>query len=452
MRAVTWQGKEDVRVENVPDPVLKDPTDAIVRITSTAICGSDLHLYTVLAPFLDAGDVLGHEPMGIVEEVGAEVSHIRPGDRVVIPFVIACGSCWMCTKGLHTQCETTQVREHDSGASLLGYTKLYGQVPGGQAEYLRVPQAHFGPIPVPDDGEPDERYLYLSDVVPTSWQAVEYADIPPGGSVTVLGLGPIGQMSSRIAKHRGAGRVIAVDRVPERLAMARRHGIETIDLRDVDDLATAVRDLTDGRGTDSVIDAVGMEAHGSPVAKGVQAAAGLLPDVIARPVFKHAGVDRLAALHAAVQVVRRGGTISLSGVYGGAADPMPMLTLFDKQVTLRMGQANVKRWIDDVLPLVSDTADPLGVLDLRTHRLPLEDAPGAYSKFQKKQDGAIKVVLDPTLPTSGAASATGTTAAATTTGTPGTSGTSGTNGTNGTTGTTGTTAAPHVPPSPTPAP
>ena len=396
MRALTWQGKEDVRVETVPDPVLKEPTDAIVRITSTAICGSDLHLYSVLGPFLDAGDVLGHEPMGIVEEVGADVSHIRPGDRVVVPFNIACGSCWMCTRGLQTQCETTQVHEHDKGAALFGYTKLYGQVPGGQAEYLRVPMAHYGPIPVPDDGEPDERYLYLSDVVPTAWQAVEYADIPPGGTVTVLGLGPIGQMAARIARHRGASRVIGVDRVPERLAMARRHGFDTLDTHG-DALTESVRSLTGGRGTDAVIEAVGMEAHGSPVAKGVQAGAGLLPDALAKPLFTKAGVDRLAALHAAFSLVRRGGTVSISGVYGGMLDPMPMMDLFDKQITLRMGQANVRRWIDDVLPLVSDPDDPLGVLDLRTHRLSLEDAPHGYDIFQKKDDGAIKVVLDPAM-------------------------------------------------------
>lgn len=397
MRALTWQGREDVRVEDVPDPRIEQPTDAVIRITSTAICGSDLHLYSVLGPFLDAGDVLGHEPMGVVEEVGAEVTSLKPGDRVVVPFVIACGSCWMCSRGLHSQCETTQVHEHGKGASLFGYTKLYGQVPGGQAEYLRVPFADVGPVVVPDDGEPDERYLYLSDVVPTAWQAVDYAQVPPGGTVVVLGLGPIGQLSARIALHQGAGQVIGVDLVPDRIAMARRHGVVTVDLRGVDDLPAAIRDLTGGRGADSVIDAVGMEAHGSPVAAGIQAGAGLLPDALARPLFTKAGVDRLAALHTAIDVVRRGGTISLSGVYGGAQDPMPMLDLFDKQVTLRMGQANVHRWIPDVLPLVSDPADPLGVLDLRTHRISLEDAPHGYDIFQRKDDGAIKVVLDPAM-------------------------------------------------------
>ena len=199
MKAVTWQGKEDVRVEEVPDPKIEQPTDAVIRVTSTGLCGSDLHLYAVLGPFLEAGDVLGHEPMGIVEEVGSEVTGIAPGDRVVIPFNISCGHCWMCDRKLFAQCETTQNRDTGTGASLFGYTKLYGQVPGGQAEFLRVPQAQFGPIKVPE-GPPDDRFLFLSDVLPTSWQAVEYADVPEGGSVAIFGLGPIGQMSARIAK------------------------------------------------------------------------------------------------------------------------------------------------------------------------------------------------------------------------------------------------------------
>src|SRR5918994_3314905 len=222
MRALTWQGTEKVSVESVPDPRIQEPTDAVIRVTSTAICGSDLHLYSLLGMFLDPGDVLGHESMGIVEEVGSDVTHIRPGDRVVIPFGIACGSCWMCTRGLYGQCETTQVHAHDKGAALFGYTKLYGQVPGGQAELLRVPQAHYGPIKVPD-GPPDERFLYLSDVLPTAWQALEYAAVPDGGTVAVLGVGPIGDMVCRIAAHRGI-HAIAVDLVPERLARVRRFG------------------------------------------------------------------------------------------------------------------------------------------------------------------------------------------------------------------------------------
>jgi threonine dehydrogenase-like Zn-dependent dehydrogenase len=394
MKAVTYHGKRDVRVDTVPDPSIEEPTDAIVRITSTGICGSDLHLYEVLGAFIDEGDILGHEPMGIVEAVGAEVRHIAPGDRVVIPFNVSCGHCWMCGQGLQSQCETTQVREYGKGAALLGYTKLYGQVPGGQAELLRVPQAHYGPIKVPE-GPSDERFVYLSDVLPTSWQAVEYAGIPDGGSVAVFGLGPIGQMSARIAKHRGAERVFGVDLVPERLALAERHGIETVDIEEVGDVGDALRERTDGRGPDSVIDAVGMEAHGAPLGELAQKLSGFLPDFIARPVIANAAVDRMSVLHAAIDSVRRGGTISLSGVYGGQLDPMPMMDLFDKQIQLRMGQANVRNWIDDLMPLVCDDADPLAVEDLATHKVPLDEAPHAYEVFQKKQDGAIKILLQP---------------------------------------------------------
>ncbi|CAM2823587.1 zinc-dependent alcohol dehydrogenase [Saccharomonospora xinjiangensis] len=394
MKAVTWQGKRNVRVEEVPDPKIEKPTDAVIRVTSTGICGSDLHLYEVLGAFLEPGDILGHEPMGIVEEVGAEVENLKPGDRVVVPFNVSCGHCFYCDRNLQSQCETTQVTEHGKGAALFGYTKLYGQVPGGQAERLRVPFADYGPIKVPD-GPLDDRFLYLSDVVPTSWQAVEYASVPPGGSVLILGLGPIGQMCARIARHRGAGRVIGVDLVDERLELARRYGVDTIDLRQYKHVADAVRDRTDGRGADSVVDAVGMEAHGAPVTGLAQQLATLLPSPIAAKVVEKAAVDRLSALYLAIDAVRRGGTISLSGVYGGMLDPMPMMTLFDKQVQLRMGQANVRAWIDDVLPLVSDDADPLGVEDLATHHLPLSEAPDAYDMFQKKRDGAIKIVLVP---------------------------------------------------------
>jgi len=396
MKALTWHGRRDVRVDEVPDPTIEQPTDAIVRVTSTAICGSDLHLYEVLGPFLDEGDILGHEPMGIVEEVGAEVSHIAPGDRVVIPFNISCGHCWMCGQGLQTQCETTQNRDQEMGASLLGYTKLYGQVPGGQAEYLRVPQAHYGPIKVPE-GPSDDRFLFLSDVLPTAWQAVEYAGAPSVAdldSLVVLGLGPIGDMATRIAQQRGVKQVIGVDLVPERLARARAHGIDVVDLEGSDDVVAEIREKTDGRGPDAVIDAVGMEAHGAPIGKLAQNIAGLLPDAVARKLMENAGVDRLSALNLAFELVRRGGTVSLSGVYGGTADPLPMLNIFDKQIQIRMGQANVKRWVDDILPLLGDD-DPLGVDDFATHRVPLAEAPRAYEMFQKKEDGAIKIVLSP---------------------------------------------------------
>src|SRR6476620_2956845 len=298
MQAVTWHGRRDVRVEEVPDPVIEAPNDAIVRLTSSGLCGSDLHLYETLGPFMGEGDILGHEPMGIVEEVGAEAGDLKVGDRVVMPFQICCGSCWMCSQGLHTQCETTQVRDQGMGAALFGFSKLYGEVPGAQAEYLRVPQAQCMPMRVPE-GPPDERFLFLSDVLPTAGQAVAYADVPEGGTLLVLGLGPIGDMATRIALHQGF-RVIAVDLVPERLARARARGAEVIDLRGVDDVADEVRSRTQGRGADSVIDAVGMEAHGSPVAEVGQRIFNALPKAITAPLMSKVGVDRMAAIYTAI--------------------------------------------------------------------------------------------------------------------------------------------------------
>jgi threonine dehydrogenase-like Zn-dependent dehydrogenase len=394
MKAVTWHGRHDVRVEEVPDATIQEPTDAVVRMTTSGLCGSDLHLYEVLGPFMKSGDILGHEPMGVVEEVGPAVTDLSPGDRVVMPFQISCGDCFFCRQGLQTQCEVTQVREHEMGAALYGYTHLYGGVPGAQAELLRVPHADYNPIRVPT-GPPDDRYVYLSDVLPTAWQAVAYADVPDGGTLLVLGAGPIGDMATRIARHLGH-RVITADLEPERLDRVRARGAETIDLREHEkDVVDVVRDLTDGRGADSVIDAVGMEAHGAPWARLAQSLAGLLPDALAKPMMQKAGVDRLTALYTAIAAVRRGGTISVIGVYGGAADPLPMLTMFDKQVQLRMGQANVRRWVDDILPLLGDD-DPLGVDSFATHHLPLEDAPDAYRIFQEKGDGMVKAVFQPT--------------------------------------------------------
>jgi threonine dehydrogenase-like Zn-dependent dehydrogenase len=396
VKALTWHGKRDVRIDTVPDPTIEDPTDVVIEVTSSGICGSDLHLYDVLTMFLHEGDILGHEPMGRVVAVGDEVNDLHVGDRIVVPFNISCGHCFMCDRQLYAQCETTQVVEHGKGASLYGYTELYGSVPGGQAELLRVPHADFGAIKV---GEAhDDRYVYLSDVLPTAWQAVDFADVPDGGSVLVVGLGPIGQMSARVARHRGAGTVIGVDTVPERLALARRWGVDAIDgsHRSDADLLAEIRQLTDGRGPDSVIDAVGMEAHGSPVLATMQKAAGLLPDRLAAPLTERFGVDRLAALIFALDAVRRGGTVSITGVYGGMKDPLPMMTMFDKGLTIRMGQAHVKRWIPHILPLVEDDADPLGTMDLATHHLSLDEAPAAYETFQQKADGMIKAVINPT--------------------------------------------------------
>jgi threonine dehydrogenase-like Zn-dependent dehydrogenase len=392
LKAVVWHGKEDVRVDNVPDPIIQEPTDAVIRVTSTAVCGSDLHLYSKLSPLMREGDIIGHEPMGIVEEVGSGVEHIKPGDRVVVPFNIACGHCFFCDQHLYSQCETTRdtgklaqtvnLLGRGRGASLFGYTHVYGAVPGGQAEYLRVPQAHFGPVKVPEEAgdAPDERFLYLSDVLPTSWQAVAYADVPEGGTVGIWGLGPIGIMCARIALHRGAGRVIGVDNVPERLALASRDGVQTIDYSAVDSVRDVILDLTDNRGVDAAIDAVGMEAGGSLVGSVLQAT--------------KLQLDRATALRESMSAIRRGGTLSISGVYTGPIQAFPLGDLFDMQIQVRMGQANVRRWVDEILPLLNDD-DPLGTENLKTHEMTLDDAPHAYEIFQKKQDGAIKIVLKP---------------------------------------------------------
>ncbi|QSB14699.1 glutathione-dependent formaldehyde dehydrogenase [Natronosporangium hydrolyticum] len=395
MKAVTWQGKRQIRVEEVPDPEIQHPTDAIVRVTSSGICGSDLHLYEVLSPFLRRGDILGHEPMGVVEEVGAAAQdHLRPGDRVVVPFNVSCGECWMCRRRLYAQCETTQNRSHGMGASLFGYTELYGHVDGGQAEYLRVPYANFGPIKVPD-GPADDRFLYLSDILPSGWQAARFAAISEGSTVAVFGLGPVGQFSARAALQLGAARVFGVDLVPERLAMAARAGIEVLDAQRIDDVPEVLRERTGGRGPDSVIDAVGMESAGNPVAKVGQHAASVLPDFLGRPAAKSAAVDRLRALSDAVAAVRRGGTVSIIGVYSGAVDPLPMRAMFDKGIQLRMGQCHVRRWVDELLPLVLDDSDPLGTMDMASHYLPLEQAAHGYEIFQKKQEECTKVLLQP---------------------------------------------------------
>lgn len=389
MKAVVWHGKEDVRVDSVPDPIIQEPTDAIIKVTSTAICGSDLHLYSKLGPIMREGDIIGHEPMGVVEEVGAEVEHIQPGDRVVVPFNVSCGHCFFCEQQLYSQCETTQDKGklaraasllgRGKGASLFGYTHVYGAVPGGQAEYLRVPQAHFGPVKVPE-GPPDERFLYLSDVLPTAWQAVAYADPPEGGTLGVWGLGPIGQMCCRIARHKGVDRVIAIDTVPERLALAAKYGAETIDFGAVDKVRDVLLEMTGGRGVDAGIDAVGMEASGSVIDSVLQTT--------------KLQLDKAHALRECMSSIRRGGTLSLSGVYTGPIQMFELGDLFDMQIQVRMGQANVRRWTGEILDLLGDD-DPLGTEDLKTHEMPLQDAPLGYEMFQKKQDGAIKVVLKP---------------------------------------------------------
>jgi threonine dehydrogenase-like Zn-dependent dehydrogenase len=394
MKALTWQGIHDVRIEDVPDPTIEEPTDAIVRVTSTAICGSDLHLYSVLAPYLTAGDILGHEFMGVVVDVGSGVSNLQVGDRVVVPFNISCGHCWMCDRQLFAQCETTQNVQQGKGASLFGYTSLYGAVPGGQAELVRVPHADFGPIVLPAE-HPDERYLYLSDILPTAWQGVVYADVPAEGTLAVLGAGPVGQLAVRAALHRGVSDVIVVDLVPHRLETARAAGARTLDLNESDDVVQALKDMTQGRGPDSVLEAVGMEAHGNPVVATMISAVSRLPGPVARKAVETAGLDRLAALHTAMAAVRRGGTVSISGVYGGNADPMPMMDMFDKGLTIRMGQCHVRRWTDELLHIVDQPDDVLGLETLATHRVALTEAPQMYQTFQRKEDNCLKVVLTP---------------------------------------------------------
>ena len=394
MKAVTWQGKRDVRVEEVPDPKIEEPTDAIIKITSTNICGSDLHLYETLGAFMGAGDILGHEPMGIVEEVGTEVGDLKVGDRVVMPFQISCGHCFMCDQTLYTQCETTQVRDQGMGAALFGFSKLYGEVPGGQAEYLRVPQAQFTHIKVPD-GPPDERFVYLSDVLPTAWQSVDYADVPDGGTVVVLGPRPDRRHGRRIAQHQGK-RVIAVDLVPERLARAQARGVEIVDLQRARGRPRRRDPRPDRRPRPRL-------GHRRRRHGGARLAGGARRCCRRRPCCPTRSPRRWPRWPASTSWPRctprstssaAAAPISLIGVYGGMADPMPMITMFDKQIQLRMGQANIKKWVPEIMPLLTDD-DPLGVETFATHRLPLDDAAHAYEIFQKKQDGAIKVVLHP---------------------------------------------------------
>jgi threonine dehydrogenase-like Zn-dependent dehydrogenase len=390
MKALTWNGRADVRCETVPDPTLVDPTDAIIRITSTAICGSDLHLYDGFNPFMERGDILGHEPMGIVEEVGSQVRRLKQGDRVVVPFTISCGACWFCQQTLYSCCETTNRNAElakkllgHTTAGLFGYSHLTGGFAGGQAQYLRVPYADVGPLRIESD-LPDEQVLFLSDVFPTGWMAAENAEIQPGDTVAVWGCGPVGQFTIQSAWLMGAGRVIAIDTVPERLEMARGHGrAETIDFRE-EAVYDRLMELTGGRGPDRCVDAVGAEAHSTATLDSLydKAKTLLLMET-----------DRPHVFREAVMCCRPGGTISVPGVYFGFADKIPLGALMNKGLTVRTGQTHMQRYMEPLLRRVeAGEIDPSFVV---THRVPIEQGPEMYRTFRDKQDGCIKVVLKP---------------------------------------------------------
>src|SRR3984893_5688210 len=390
MRALCWYGKEDIRLDTVPDPQILDPRDAIVKITSTAICGSDLHLYGGFMPTMEKGDVVGHEPMGEIVEVGREIRTLRPGDRVVVPFTLSCGSCFFCKKQMFSLCDTSNpnadmAREAmgQSPAGLLGYSHMLGGFPGGQAEYLRVPYADVGPVRIPA-GLRDEQVLFLSDVFPTGYMAAENAEIEPGDTVAIWGCGPVGQFAIQSAWMFGAGRVIAIDRVPERLRMAEQEGrAETINFED-DDIYDRLMALTVGRGPDRCIDAVGTEAH-------ARGSVDAMFDKV--KVATYIGTDRPHVLREAILCCRKGGTVSIPGVYIGFRDKIRCGAAMSKGLTLKMGQTHVPRYHQLLLGKIeAGEIDPSFVV---THRLPLEEGAEAYRMFRDKKDGCIKVVLKP---------------------------------------------------------
>jgi threonine dehydrogenase-like Zn-dependent dehydrogenase len=388
MKALVWHGTGDVRYETVADPTIIDPTDAIVRITSTCICGSDLHLYDGYMPTMKAGDVLGHEPMGIVEEVGSAVTKLKRGDRVVVPFTISCGACWFCQQGLFSLCDTSNPNKEmaakimgHSPAGLFGYSHMLGAFPGGQAEFLRVPFADVGPVKIPE-GLTDEQVVMLSDVYPTGYMAAENADIEPGDTVAVWGCGPVAQFAIRSAWMLGAGRVIAIDRIPERLAMAKAANAETLNYEEVD-IYESLQEMTGGRGPDRCIDAVGSEAHVSGL--------GGAYDKIKQTVRLE--TDRPHVIREALKCCRKGGTLSIPGVYIGFADKIPLGTLMNKAITIKTGQTHVPRYTAPLLKKIVDgEIDPSFVV---THTVPLERGPEMYKTFRDKEDGCIKVVLKP---------------------------------------------------------
>ena len=389
MQAVCWYGKGDVRVETVPEPHLCNPRDAIVKTTLTAICGSDLHLYDGYIPTMQKGDILGHECMGEVIEVGQEVKNLKPGDRVVVPFTIACGHCYFCQQHLWSLCDNSNpnawMAEKVYGYSpsgLFGYSHMLGGYAGGQAQYVRVPFADVGPIKIPDHMQ-DEQVLFLSDIFPTGYQAAEYCNIQPGDSVAVWGCGPVGQFAIASALMLGAEHIIAIDRIPERLQLAEtQERVTVLNYQEVD-ISQALSDLTGGRGPDACIDAVGMEAHGSSF--------DALYDQVKTAVFL--ATDRLHALRQAIQACRKGGTVSIPGVYGGVLDKVPLGAAFAKGLTLKMGQTHVHRYLQPLLTHIErGEIDPAFII---SHRLRLEDAPYGYEIFKQKKDACTKIVLQP---------------------------------------------------------
>jgi threonine dehydrogenase-like Zn-dependent dehydrogenase len=389
MKALCWYGKEDVRVESVPDPELLNPRDAVIEITRTAICGSDLHLYDGFIPTLEPGDILGHEFMGVVVDVGRQVTNLHKGDKVVVPFAIACGRCFFCEKGLFSCCDNSNPNAWlaekfygESPAGLFGYSHMMGGYAGGQAQYVRVPFADVGPIKVPNEID-DDKVLFLSDIFPTGYMAAENCNIQPGDVIAVWGCGPVGQFAIRSAFLLGAERVIAIDRVPERIRMAQQGGAEVINYEDSDDIIEELKYRTGGRGPDACIDAVGMEAHGTSV--------GAIYDELKTRTMM--ATDRPNVLRQAIQACRKGGTVSIPGVYGGMLDKIPFGAAFNKALTMKMGQTHMQRYMKPLFDRVmNNEIDPSFVI---THRVALRDAPEAYRTFRDKQDQCIKVVLDP---------------------------------------------------------
>ena len=390
MKALVWHGKEDIRCETVPDPKIEEPTDVIIKVTSTCICGSDLHLYDFYLPAMVPGDIMGHEPMGEVVEVGGAVTKLKKGDRVVVPFDISCGECWFCQNQLYSCCDTTnrdaekaRLMMGHAPAGLYGYSHLTGHYPGGQAEYLRVVRAEANVQVIPD-GLPDDKVVFLSDIFPTGYMAAENADIQKGDTVAVWGCGPVGQFCIQSAWMLGAGRVIAIDRVPERLAMAQKHGkAETVDMRE-HTVYDRLMEMTKGRGPDRCIDAVGCEAHTAGTIDAVLDKAKTLVGL---------GTDRAHAVREAIMCCRKAGTVSIPGVYVGFPDKFPLGAAMNKGLTFKMGQTHTQRYTKPLLDkIVSGAIDPSFVI---THKLPLADGPGAYRMFRDKKDGCIKVVLKP---------------------------------------------------------